>query len=202
MKVINAFKLQHFINTSGQGENIKVMKKVIKTEEFSYHENIAKLKKLLQRRENTNIPMKNLLQELKAPPVHHEGKRCPPTCNQQKKCQYIRKVFIEKIKTPTSLQRLSSCDPPALENKIFMYNINITYNISLSVFCNSRSCKRREILFQKSWLLFLTWREYFYSQPTHFSSQPKKSGYKQSFSPFTKPCSNCCNRFRKQKLQA
>ena len=150
MKVINAFKLQHFINTSGQGENIKVMKKVIKTEEFSYHENIAKLKKLLQRRENTNIPMKNLLQELKAPPVHHEGKRCPPTCNQQKKCQYIRKVFIEKIKTPTSLQRLSSCDPPTLENKIFMYNINITYNISLSVFCNSRSCKRREILFQKS----------------------------------------------------
>ena len=145
------------------------MKKVIKTEEFSYHENIAKLKKLLQRRENTNIPMKNLLQELKAPPVHHEGKRCPPTCNQQKKCQYIRKVFIEKIKTPTSLQRLSSCDPPTLENKIFMYNINITCNISLSVFCNSRSCKRREILFQKSWLLFSTWREYFYSQPTHFS---------------------------------
>ena len=28
-----------------------------------------------------------------------------------------------------------------------------------------RSCKRREILFQKSLLLFLTWREYFYSQP-------------------------------------
>ena len=25
-----------------------------------------------------------------------------------------------------------------------------------------------------SLLLFLTWREYFYSQPTHFSSQPKK----------------------------
>ena len=38
----------------------------------------------------------------------------------------------------------------------------------------SRSCKRREILFQKSLLLFSTWREYFCSQPTHFSSQPKK----------------------------
>ena len=37
-----------------------------------------------------------------------------------------------------------------------------------------RSCKRREILFQKSLLSFSTWREYFYSQPTHFSSQPKK----------------------------
>ena len=34
----------------------------------------------------------------------------------------------------------------------------------------ARSCKRREILFQKSWPIFLTWREYFYSQP-------KKSGY-------------------------
>ena len=43
-----------------------------------------------------------------------------------------------------------------------------------------RSCKRREILFKISWLLFST-------QPTHFSSQPKKSGYKQSFSPFTRP---------------
>ena len=31
-----------------------------------------------------------------------------------------------------------------------------------------------DTLFQKSLLLFLTWREYFYSQPTHFSSQPKK----------------------------
>ena len=28
-----------------------------------------------------------------------------------------------------------------------------------------RSCKRRQILFQKSLLSFLTWREYFYSQP-------------------------------------
>ena len=36
-----------------------------------------------------------------------------------------------------------------------------------------RSCKRREILFPKSLLLFSTWREYFYSQPTHFSSQQK-----------------------------
>ena len=117
MKVINALKLQHFINTSGQGENIKVMKKVIKTEEFSYHENIAKLKKLLQRRENTNIPMKNLLQELKAPPVHHEGKRCPPTCNQQKKCQYIRKVFIEKIKTPTSFRDCHHVTPPHWKTK-------------------------------------------------------------------------------------
>ena len=37
-----------------------------------------------------------------------------------------------------------------------------------------RSCKRSDTLFQKSLLLFSTWREYFYSQPTHFSSQPKK----------------------------
>ena len=37
-----------------------------------------------------------------------------------------------------------------------------------------RSCKRRKILLQKSSLLFLTWREYFYSQPTHSPSQPKK----------------------------
>ena len=50
-------------------------------------------------------------------------------------------------------------------------------------FYPSRSCKRSDTLFQKSLLLFSTWRKYFYSQPTHFSSQPKKSGYKQSFSP-------------------
>ena len=30
------------------------------------------------------------------------------------------------------------------------------------------------LFFQKSLLLLSTWREYFYSQPTHFSSQPKK----------------------------
>ena len=40
--------------------------------------------------------------------------------------------------------------------------------------CMSRSCKRSETFFQISLLLFPTWREYFYSQPTHFSSQPKK----------------------------
>ena len=33
---------------------------------------------------------------------------------------------------------------------------------------NAKSCKRREILFQKSWLLFSTWREYFYSKPKEF----------------------------------
>ena len=38
----------------------------------------------------------------------------------------------------------------------------------------SRSCKWSDTLFQKSLLLFSTWREYFYSQPTHFYSQPKK----------------------------
>ena len=43
-----------------------------------------------------------------------------------------------------------------------------------SAMCPARSCKRSEILFQISLLLFLTWTEYFYSQPTHFSSQPKK----------------------------
>ena len=37
-----------------------------------------------------------------------------------------------------------------------------------------RTCKRSDTLFKKSLLLFLTWREYFYSQPTHFSNQPKK----------------------------
>ena len=51
----------------------------------------------------------------------------------------------------------------------------------------SRSCKRSDTKFQKSLLLFLTWREYFYFQPTHFSSQPKKLGFKQSSAPFTRP---------------
>ena len=46
-----------------------------------------------------------------------------------------------------------------------------------------RSCKRSDTLFQKSLFLFLTWREFFYSQP-------KKSGFKQSFSPFTKACTH------------
>ena len=38
----------------------------------------------------------------------------------------------------------------------------------------SRISKRRGILFQISLLLSLTRREYFYSQPTHFSSQLNK----------------------------
>ena len=38
----------------------------------------------------------------------------------------------------------------------------------------TRSCKMSKTLFQISLLLFSTWREYFYSQPTHFSNQPKK----------------------------
>ena len=37
-----------------------------------------------------------------------------------------------------------------------------------------RSCKRSDTLVQKSLILFSTWREYFNSQSTHFSSQPKK----------------------------
>ena len=37
----------------------------------------------------------------------------------------------------------------------------------------------------------LTWREYFYSQPTNFYSQPKMSWLKQSSSPFTKPWALC-----------
>ena len=103
MEVIKSLKLKHLNNTSRQGKNMKVLRKVIKTEEFLYHENIAKIKKFLQRRVNTNVPMKNLLQELRAPPVHHEEKTCPHTCNQKRKCQYIRKVFIVKIKkTPQS----------------------------------------------------------------------------------------------------
>ena len=50
-----------------------------------------------------------------------------------------------------------------------------------------RICLRRGILFHISWLFFPTWREYFYSQPTNFFSQPTKLGFKQSSSPFTKP---------------
>ena len=38
----------------------------------------------------------------------------------------------------------------------------------------TRFCKMCKTLFQISLLLFSTWREYFYSQPTHFSNQPKK----------------------------
>ena len=38
----------------------------------------------------------------------------------------------------------------------------------------ARSFKRSDTLFQLSLLLFLTWREYFYSQPTYYSSQPRK----------------------------
>ena len=37
----------------------------------------------------------------------------------------------------------------------------------------TRSFKRSETLFQISLLLFLTWREYFYSQPTHFLASQK-----------------------------
>ena len=48
-----------------------------------------------------------------------------------------------------------------------------------------RFCKRCNTLFQKSLLLISTWREYFYSQPTHFSSQPKKA-------PFTRPWLQLC----------
>ena len=50
----------------------------------------------------------------------------------------------------------------------------------MTFYCNSRSCKRSDTLFQKSLLLFLAWREYFYSQP-------KKYWFKQSFPPFIRP---------------
>ena len=58
----------------------------------------------------------------------------------------------------------------------FRYSLPCTMNvchIDISLL-GARSCKRSDTLFQKSLVLFLTWREYFYSQPTHFSSQPKK----------------------------
>ena len=45
---------------------------------------------------------------------------------------------------------------------------------SLTQRVKSRSCKRSDTLVQKSLILFSTWREYFNSQSTHFSSQPKK----------------------------
>ena len=55
---------------------------------------------------------------------------------------------------------------------------NNQWECRLLVCCvQSRSCRRSNTLFQKSLILFLTWREYLlylYSQPTHFSSQPKK----------------------------
>ena len=50
----------------------------------------------------------------------------------------------------------------------------IHLSISRVYVVHPRTCKRSDTLYQKSLLLFSTWREYFYSQPTHFSSQPKK----------------------------
>ena len=69
-------------------------------------------------------------------------------------------------------------NPKSLRKPNFFWIFYKTQNesgkvTSVSVLC-PRSCKRSDTLFQKSLLLFLTWREYFYSQPTHFSSQPKK----------------------------
>ena len=66
-------------------------------------------------------------------------------------------------------------------------NKSKNHDTNIDTAARPRSCKRSDTLFQKSLLLFLTWREYFYSQPTHFSSQPKKYGFKQSFAPFTRP---------------
>ena len=67
---------------------------------------------------------------------------------------------------------------PRLTLPIFMLlNImgpNLIWWASACTAPSARSCKRSNTLFQKSLLLFLTWRAYFYSQPTHFSSQPKK----------------------------
>ena len=60
--------------------------------------------------------------------------------------------------------------PPFLINVINF--IVLLFLVHTSV--TPRSCKRSDTLFQKSLHLFLTWREYFFSQPTHFSSQPKK----------------------------
>ena len=77
--------------------------------------------------------------------------------------------------------------------KIFCFPTNIIWfvfsccNWSVKII-KPWSCKRSDTLFQKSLLLFSIWREYFYSQPTHFSSQPKKQGFEQSFAPFTRPC--------------
>ena len=77
-------------------------------------------------------------------------------------------------------ERIASVWSPKLLTKLWQHHGNHSPS-------RPRSCKRSDTLFQKSLLLFLTWREYFYSQPTHFTSQPRKSGYKQSFSPFIRP---------------
>ena len=66
---------------------------------------------------------------------------------------------------------------------------NLVYNTVEILF--SRICKRREILFQICWLLFSTWREYFLVLPQQAKSllqSAKKSRFKRSFPPFTKPC--------------
>ena len=65
---------------------------------------------------------------------------------------------------------LQDLDPTSLDDeswKSFFFSV-------LYRQVKARSCKRSKTLFQKSLLLFLTWREYFYSQQTHFSSKPKK----------------------------
>ena len=56
----------------------------------------------------------------------------------------------------------SSCGTNLLNEFFFKYFLIIAYV--------ARSCKRSDTWFKKSLLLFSTWREYFNSQPTHFSN--------------------------------
>ena len=55
-------------------------------------------------------------------------------------------------------------------SRMLFYYLGFTYQRGFS----PRSCKRSNTLFQESLLLFSTWRENFCSQPTIFSSHPKK----------------------------
>ena len=56
----------------------------------------------------------------------------------------------------------------------FVNNYLVWFGNCVTLLKPSKVYKRSDTLFQISLLLFSTWREYFYIQPTNFSSQPNK----------------------------
>ena len=100
--------------------------------------------------------------------AYEAGMLCHHTC-----LILVMNSFFKHYHTPTQPHNTIFIFLGKLEQGLYL-NHNKKRKIQWMVGNWPRSCKRSDALFQKSLLLFSTRREYFYRQPTHFFSQPKK----------------------------
>ena len=89
----NASAFSFFRIRRQQKEKNEIFEKVIKSEEFLYHDNISfVIKKWLKdRKSDVWINFEDILHEMKAPEVHYHLD-CPQKCIQKQKCKRIRQT--------------------------------------------------------------------------------------------------------------